>query len=330
MNTRERLLLLLKENKGQFVSGEEIASSLSVSRTAVWKGVTALRQAGYEIDAVRNRGYRLSPVSDILSEDGIMICLDKESGADLHFAQTVTSTNNIVKELASEGAAEGYTLVAASQTKGKGRAGRSFYSPEDTGVYLSILLRPAYYDAARASRFTTIAAVAACDAIKECGIDGAGIKWVNDVYVEGRKVCGILTEASVDLESGFLDYAVLGIGFNAYVPDGGFPEEIRERAGAIFKEPVSDGKNRLAAAFINSFMKYYRQEKESGKDGEVPGYVSAYRERNIVPGKDIDVLTGGTARAARAIEIDDDCHLLVEYADGTRENLSAGEVSIRL
>ena len=342
MKTRDRLLLLLEERKGEYVSGAEVAASLKISRTAIWKAVESLRAEGYTIEAVRNRGYRLPEESDLISEAGIRRWLGSEQTGDeciqLHVRQKVTSTNDLLKEMAATGAPEGTVCVAARQTAGKGRAGRSFYSPEDTGVYLSILLRPAGFTVQRASRFTTMAAVAACRAIDEliesqeadAQKEQAQIKWVNDVYVHDKKAVGILTEAGLDLESGELEYAVLGIGFNVYAPKGGFPEEIRDRAGAILHERTGDAKNQLAAAFIRHFIHYYEEELKRKDGGQIPDYVRVYQERCFVVGREIDVIAGGNSRRARALSVDDECRLTVEYENGTRETLASGEVSIRV
>ncbi len=340
MATKDELLALLEMKRGVYVSGEEIASSLAVSRAAVWKAVEALRREGYPIEAVRHKGYCLSEESDLISKAGILKYLSEDSKTkslvSLDVEQEVTSTNDILKEKAAAGAPDGTVIVASAQTAGKGRAGRSFYSPDDSGVYLSILLRPEGFTAERAARFTTMAAIAACHAIDELtgsadmDVHGAQIKWVNDVYLAGKKVVGILTEAGLDLESGALDYAVLGIGFNVYEPEGGFPEEIRERAGAILTERIGGAKNRLIAAFIRQFICYYREEIERKDDGQLPAYVHAYQERCFVVGREIDVIAGGQSRPARALSVDDDCRLLVEYGDGTRETLASGEVSIRV
>ena len=205
MTTKERLLGLLDENRGRFISGEEIASSLLVSRAAVWKGIQSLRRDGYEIEAVQNKGYLMPEKTDVLSVSGVMKYLEDVSDCRrlrIDVQKSVTSTNTVLKEKAQQGESEGYVLIAAGQTAGKGRAGRSFYSPEGTGLYLSILLRPEACDAVRASRFTTMAAVAACKAVEDVTNGAALIKWVNDVYLNERKIAGILTEASIDLESG--------------------------------------------------------------------------------------------------------------------------------
>lgn len=324
MATKEKLLALFEENKGIYISGEEIAEKLSISRTAVWKGVKSLRSDGYKIDAVQNKGYSLSVETDIISVQGIEKYLNpKCRDLSLTVFPTVESTNAAVIEKASAGAKEGLVILANSQTKGKGRVGRTFYSPTDTGIYLSILLRPVHYSAQQAVKFTTMAAVAACESIEAISEQKTMIKWVNDIYINGKKVGGILTEAAISLESGFLDYIVMGIGINVYTPPKGFPPELSNIAGAVFSEHQRDGKNRLAAEFLNRFMAYYfMRDKES--------HVEKYRKRGMVTGKQIDILSKEGNKKAYAKDIDDECRLIVRYGDGTEEKLYSGEISIRL
>ena len=370
MTTREKILNVFESNKGQWLSGEALAKGADVSRAAVWKAVKSLQSEGYAISAAPNRGYCLAADTDILSEQGIaraLRCLNEEeniSGIRLQFLPVTKSTNIDVKMAAQRGEPEGFTAIAAEQTGGSGRRGRSFFSPAGTGVYISILLRPENCTADVAIRITTIAAVAACQAIesvqKECGsaagqeVPGTvkteaqrtaegtaqapgtaqsekpGIKWVNDVFMRGKKVCGILTEGSFNMETGLLDYAVMGIGFNVYEPEGGFPEDIARVAGAVFAEKKEDAKNRLAAAFLHCFMKEYRNLHSRG-------YAEEYRKRSIVNGREIRVLTGNeygqgpdAGTKAKVLGIDDDCRLHVIYEDGRDEWLSSGEISIRI
>lgn len=320
MATKDQILSLLLSCRGSFLSGEELAQSLGVSRTAVWKGMKALREAGYEIEAQPNRGYCLKAGMDILSAQGVQGFLNTGKDLRLELRQSVSSTNALLREQAAQGAPEGTVLLACAQSQGRGRLGRSFFSPADTGVYISILLRPDYSSPAEASKLTTLAALAACQAVTELSGRQAGIKWVNDIFLDGKKVSGILTEASVSLEDGKLDYVVLGAGFNLYPPREGFPEEIADSAGAVLDAPQDNGKNRMAAAFLNRFWALYRE----------PGdYVAAYRERSLVLDRGIWVLTPQTQREARALSLDDSCGLVVEYPDGTRQTLKAGEVRIR-
>lgn len=324
MGTKDNLLELLESHKGVYFSGEEIAKRLYVSRAAVWKGIKALRNEGYCIDAVTNKGYCLSTQTDILSPQGIRKYIDPAySGLEVAVLPSVTSTNALVREKANAGALEGYAVVANEQTAGMGRSGRGFFSPPDTGIYLSLLLRPREYSSQQAIKTTTIAAVAACEAIEAVAGEPAQIKWVNDIYLRGKKVSGILTAASFDLENGLLDYAVLGIGFNVYPPKGGFPAEIAHLAGTVFQTPHDDAKNHLAGEFLNHFMKYYTASDSSA-------YAHHYRRRSFVIGRQVSVVTANKTRDALVLGMDDQCRLLVKYEDGTEETLSYGEISLKL
>lgn len=323
MSTKQELLSLLESQRGAYVSGEEIASRLQVSRTAVWKAVNALSAEGYEIDAVRNRGYCLAPGTDRLSAEGIRRYLAPIAvSLQPEVYDEVTSTNALLRQRAAAGAPEGCVIIAGSQTQGRGRMGRSFYSPVDTGLYLSLLLRPVGFSPAQSVKVTTMAAVAACDAISEIAGKDAKIKWVNDIILDDRKVSGILTEGAFNLETGGMDYIVLGIGINVYSPEGGFPEEIASIAGSVFSERQSDGKNRLAAAFLNHFMDCYRGEGSES-------YAERYRAKSLVIGRQINVITPTAQRRATALDVDSECRLIVRYEDGTVEALSSSEISIR-
>ncbi len=209
MDAADKVLELLQEARGP-VSGEHMAQKLGVTRNTVWKAVKHLREAGYEISAVTNQGYRLLSESDVLSAGNIRRQLEPQASiAAIDVRESVTSTNTVLKELAEHGGREGMVVIAQRQTMGKGRLGRSFYSPQGGGLYMSVLLRPRF-SAEEALSITTAAAVAVARAIDDVTGERAMIKWVNDVYFHGRKVCGILTEASVDFENSGLHYAVLG------------------------------------------------------------------------------------------------------------------------
>ncbi len=323
MTVQDHLQSLLEANKDVYLSGEEIALSLGVSRNAVWKAVKALQAEGYPIDAVPNKGYRLSAASDVLSRSGIAQYLTGEAKSlDLNVFDSVTSTNLVLRDLAANGAPEGTVVVASTQTGGRGRKGRSFFSPAGTGVYVSILLKPDL-DALDATLITTTAAVAVCEAVEAVSGRTAEIKWVNDVFVGGKKVCGILTEASFGMESGRLDYAILGTGVNVYTPEGGFPAEIANVAGSVLSVPLPDAKNRLIAEYLNRFLPRYRTLGGGNT-------IAEYQRRSFVVGRKITVISGETATPALAMGVDDRCHLLVEYEDGSRAALSSGEISIKL
>lgn len=323
MTVQDHLRTLLESNKSVFLSGEEIARRLGVSRNAVWKAIKALQADGYPIQAVPNRGYCLATSSDVLSESGIRQYLTSEARElNLHVYDSVDSTNLVLRKLASEGAPEGTVVIASEQTGGRGRKGRSFYSPQGTGVYVSLLLKPKIAPD-DATLITTTAAVAVCGAVEALSGEPASIKWVNDVFLRGKKVCGILTEGSFDMESGQFEYAVLGTGINVFEPDGGFPQEIREIAGSVLMSPAPDAKNRMIAEYLNRFLPLYRALGSAETNAE-------YRKRSFVLGKQVNVIGGTGTTPARAIDVDERCRLIVEYADGRREALSSGEISVRV
>ena len=324
MTTKEKLLALLEDSKGTFFSGEEIARTLQVSRAAVWKAVSALREDGYTIDAATNKGYRLSPDSDILSPQGIRRFLKPEyRDLDLTVLPTAPSTNALVREKANQGCPEGCIIIACEQTAGRGRYGRQFFSPVDSGVYLSLLLRPTAYSPQQATCLTAAAAAAMCQAIEEVTGQQPGIKWVNDIFLHGKKVCGILTEAAVGLETGTLNYMVLGAGVNLYPPAEGFPEEIQSIAGSVLERSCPEAKNRLVGEFLNRFWDFYTHP-------ECRTYLEDYRSRSLAIGQNVTVLSAGRAVSAYAYGIDDDFRLLVRYDSGKTEALSYGEIRIQL
>ncbi len=310
----DEILKLLEQRKGEYVSGEDIADGLGVSRNAVWKAVAALKEQGLEISSVRNRGYRLT--GDRLTEAGIR----KYMANDVYkfkIYNTVTSTNDVARELAAQGEPEGTVVIARAQTAGRGRMGRNFFSPDGCGAYFSIIVRPKRLE----RLLTVIAAVAVADGIETAGGLDASIKWVNDVYVGGKKCCGILTEAVTDMESGGIDHAVVGIGIDVRTPEGGFGKLKNIAAAAL--DGVQDALNKTVAKVLDKFYELYVL-------GEKDEIVSAYKERSFLIGKDVAVAKGGDELPARVVDIDDDCRLVVRYRSGDIERLSAGEVKIIL
>lgn len=320
MRVRDAVLEELLQKRGQYLSGEELAASLSVSRNAVWKAIGQLRSEGYSIEAVTNRGYRMTG-GDVLSREGIRRYL-RTPEVDVHVYSSTASTNTLLKVWAEEGCSEGTTAVAEEQTAGRGRRGRGFFSPRGTGLYMSILLRP-QSNAEAALAITTAAAVAAAEAIEELSGEEAQIKWVNDIFLHDKKVCGILTEASLDVESGGLRYAIVGIGINVLRPAGGFPDEIQEVAGAIFDDcSIPDLRCRLAAALLDRFFARYRA---LGSDD----CFEAYRRRCFVLGRRVTILSGGVAVGEGvALDLERDYRLRIGCDDGTEELLNSGEVSV--
>ena len=231
----------------------------------------------------------------------------------------VTSTNTLLKQRGHNGADQGLVIVAESQTAGRGRMGRDFFSPNQTGVYFSLLLRP-NLSPADSLLITTCAAVACARVLENVSGKKAEIKWVNDIYIDNRKVCGILTEASFAQSK--IDFAVLGIGVNLYLPEGGFPESIKDKAGSIFEDHDTDLRGYIIAEVLNEFLNMYETiEKRE--------FIEEYRKRSMLDGKQINVIKFDCITPATALYVDADLSLVVHYKTGEIEHLSSGDVSIR-
>ncbi len=235
----------------------------------------------------------------------------------------VDSTNTLARDLAASGAPEGTVIFADTQRQGRGRMGRQFFSPKDSGLYMSMILRPD--TTATPLHITTAAAVAVAEAIEEIAGVPSSIKWVNDVYCRGKKVCGILTEGAIAHD---LQYAVLGIGINVFSPEGGFPSEIDSRAGAVFDgktPPTAYLREELAAAIIARFWGYY-------KALSAKAFLPPYRKRDLLKGRAVEVLdlNGAVIEEVTARGISDNFELLVSDRQGNVKALSSGEVSLRL
>ncbi|MCI7404736.1 biotin--[acetyl-CoA-carboxylase] ligase [Pyramidobacter sp.] len=324
MTTKEEVLKTLELSQGRYVSGEALARRLSLSRNAVWRAVKSLQDEGCSIDAVTRRGYRLNETPDLLSPQAVEKYFSRRAACwDVEVRKTVTSTNTVLKTMAEGGAPEGKILVAAEQTAGRGRMERRFYSPAGSGVYMSLLLRPSC-GASQSLYVTTAAAVAVAEAIEHVTGQRAQIKWVNDVYLRGKKACGILTEAAFDMETNRLAYAVLGIGVNMRPPAGGFPDELEPIVTSVFGEADYDPvlRNRIVAEIIERFWRSYENLGEKA-------FLQGYRERSFLSGKDVDVVSGAERRPARALDIDGEFRLHVRYEDGAEEYLQSGEVSVK-
>ncbi len=235
----------------------------------------------------------------------------------------VPSTNTLLREAAENGASEGRVVLAESQTAGRGRRGHTFWSPDGTGVYLSVLLRPALSAEEIVPLLTPAAAVAAARAVEAVSGRPAEIKWVDDIFCDNKKVCGILTEGRHDAQTKKLAYAVVGVGFNVLPPANGFPEEIADRAGAVLTEPTALAREKLAAAFLNEFWELYSQLPAVGFHGE-------YRERCLRLGSRVIVPAQDGERRATVTDITETFELRVQFEDGELRDLNAGDVSVIL
>lgn len=244
----------------------------------------------------------------------------KNPKVKIKYFETLPSTNAYLKEKA-ENLCEGTVIIAGNQTAGRGRFARKFHSPESTGIYMSILLKPDYkgFDA---TFITTLAAVAVSESVEELSNKKTEIKWVNDVLIEGKKICGILTEGKIDPKTLKPNFVILGIGINAFTPSGGFNPEIERIAGSVFEVFDEDLKNRLAASVIDKVFGYINCSKKE--------ILAKYKSRVSFLGRQIFVIKNDEKIPAIALDIDDDFRLLVRYENGNQEYLSSGEISIKI
>lgn len=320
MTTKEKVLGVLLESGG-FVSGETLAERLGISRNSVWKAVTSLRSDGFEIEAVTNKGYILSSEGTALSEPVIRKYLPENDKRSIYIFDTIDSTNNYAKKLASEGAGNGTLVTSDMQTAGRGRLGRSFCSPAGGSIYMSVILRPKT-DMQSSQLITSCIAAAAADAVdRVCGTD-VKIKWVNDLYLNGKKICGILTEAAINFESGGLDYAVAGIGINLKSVKNSFPEELLKIASSVEDETGNlPGRCRLIAEILKNIDSYMANIEKKA-------FLEEYRRRSFITGMRVSVSKYNEERTATALGISDNAGLIVKYDDGTEEVLNSGEARI--
>lgn len=417
-STKEKVLAMLEANGNRYISGQEIADSVYVTRAAVWKAIKTLQADGYDVEAITNRGYKLINKETGLSKEKILKFID-ERIEESRFVKTgysceiidflnlisgnievfdeVDSTNNIAAKYADANYGKPAVIVAKSQTAGRGRRGRNYYSPKDTGIYISFVIYP-NSDFTKATEITCKTACAVCRAIedvlkdndsetsnthsgigtknretsnkyngigyKNSGIDNKNtdidnkdssdgktidktqgknidvkIKWVNDIFVNDRKVAGILTEGITSMEDGALSHVIVGIGINVFEPTDGFPKEIKKTAGALLKSSEDkDILNKLTAALIIRMAEcqQYSYENETDNEGAIfvgNDYLTEYRRRSILIGNYVKIMRPGQPLTkgneyAYVTGISDKYHLMVKYEDGHEEELSTGEVSV--
>lgn len=325
MSSREEVLSLLRGEEG-FLSGQDLSGRLGLSRAAVWKAVDALRREGYEIEARTGLGYRLAAAPDAMTEKEIRSFLGKTAvvGRELRCFAELDSTNNYLK--AQPDAPDGTVAIADSQTAGRGRMDRSFQSPRGKGVYLTALLRP-NLPPERLLPVTAMAGVAVCDAVEElCGVR-PGLKWPNDPVLGGKKLCGILTELSLEGETGRVQHLVLGIGVNVGQRAEDFSPEVAEMATSLSMAlGRSVSRPALAAAEIRALDRLYARLLA----GDLTADLEAYRRSCVNLGKTVQLISPDGAReTAQALDIDRDFSLVVRTGTGETKTVRSGEVSVR-
>lgn len=350
MTTKTKILSIL--NSSEFVSGEKLARECNISRAAVWKSINSLRNDGFEIEAVTNKGYRISSLPDKLSEEKINESLKKCGAAagKIFCYDTIDSTNSEAKrrcvlvgafrdqngELTEKGMELNRAVFAAEQqTAGRGRMGRVFESPSRAGIYFSLLYAPAN-GLENPALFTASAAVAVCEALDSLYGTECKIKWVNDIFCANKKICGILTEGISNFETGKIEAAIVGIGIN--IKNAGFDETLSKIAGNIEDSLSAEGKtvpavskNEIIAQVVSRLLAFYDSYEKKEKI-LLDKMISEYRKRSILTGKIVRVNPAagmrGESYEAKVLDISEKAELVVEIPTGEKKFLSSGEVSL--
>ena len=319
---KSEILRLLKESN-TYISGQQLCEQFQVSRTAVWKVIDQLKKEGYQIEAVRNKGYRLIDSPDVMSKAEIESLMDtKWAGSNVVYYDEIDSTNNRAKEAGDNKAPHGTLFVADMQVAGKGRRGRVWQSPAGSSIYMTILLYPEI-SPLKAPQLTLVMAIAVAEGIKEVtGLD-TKIKWPNDIVVNGRKICGILTEMSTEID--YINYVVIGVGIN--VNQKVFDEELKEKATSLMIETGAPVKrSALIAAVMKHFEINYALFMENG---DLSGLQESYNEMLVNRGKEVRILEPGNEYNAHAYGINKTGELIVRTQKGEEKHIFAGEVSVR-
>ncbi len=324
---KTKILQILRQS-GDYVSGQELCDSLGVSRTAVWKAIKQLREKGYEIEAVQNRGYRLAAVPDVLSQQEIeSLIRTKWLGHEVFYYEEIDSTNTEAKRKAEEGAPHGTLVVADMQKAGRGRRGRSWSSPHNQGIFFTILLRPEI-EPANAPMLTLVKAIAVARGISKITGLKAQIKWPNDVVINGKKVVGILTEMSAQID--YVNHIVVGTGINVHQTS--FPEELADKATSIDLELKNAGKTGTVsrAQLLEEILEQFEECYETYiRTQDLSGLIEEYNHTLVNIGRRVKVLDPLGEFEGRALGINKHGSLLVEREDGEVTEVSSGEVSVR-
>lgn len=323
MSTKDIILKALEENRDRYISGEELAKKLGLSRTSIWKGVNSLKEDGFVIKSSTNKGYILEENSDKLSKYGILNHLNNNlKDIDVFCYDSIDSTNTQAKRLLYSEELKNFTLlVSDEQTNGRGRRGRDFASPKDTGIYMSLVIFPkADFDINSFDLITVRAAVAVVNAITTKTDKIPQIKWVNDIFLNHKKICGILSEADSDFETRTIKSIIVGIGLNFSTSIDTFSEELRPIVGSLL--PKNLLRNELIAEIVNQFHKCIYEMSDS----EI---LSLYKEYSLLLGRRVTFELNGTKYEATASDINDKGNLIVKLDDNTTMSLSSGEVSVK-
>ncbi|MDD2972912.1 MAG: biotin--[acetyl-CoA-carboxylase] ligase [Lachnospiraceae bacterium] len=316
-------ILILLRNATDYISGQELCEELGVSRTAVWKVMNQLKEEGYIINSIQNKGYKIEHIPDVMTKSEIASRLGTRwAGRNLYCYEEVGSTNMIAKKKAEESEPHGTLIVADKQTTGRGRRGRSWESPAGTDIYMTLSLKPEFTPD-KASMLTLVMAQAVTNAIEEASGLSSGIKWPNDIVVNGKKVCGILTEMSAELD--YIHYVVIGVGINVNLPE--VSEELKVTATSLF---IEGRKKIMRAQIIERVMHYFEEYYELFLQTEdLSGLLNVYNHSLVNCDREVRVLDPKGEYIGTARGINELGELLVEKAEGEIVRVYAGEVSVR-
>ena len=319
---KERILMELNQNKQDFISGQYLSDRLGISRTAVWKYINALKKQGYEIEAIPNKGYRLVTSPDVLIPEEVYPLLKTSVlGRKIIHSEKLDSTSLLAKEIAPQ-QQEGTVVIAEEQTGGRGRLGRKWYSPRGGGIWASLILKPRIRPE-KAYQLTQVAAVAVVKAVKETTGVSAGIKWPNDIIINGKKVCGILTEMNAEADA--VNHIILSIGLNVSPGEEDMPPDLRDKMTFLDVEcGFSVSRKGLLAALLGELEKAYFKFLEQGFEA----VAEDCRRFSVLLGREVRVEQMDRVFQGRAVQITGDGALLVQTAEGRVEVIS-GDVSVR-
>jgi BirA family biotin operon repressor/biotin-[acetyl-CoA-carboxylase] ligase len=318
---KAEILQMLRQTEG-YVSGQELCNKFGVSRTAVWKAVNQLKEAGYEIEAAQNKGYHLISAPDRMDKVELTSIRTTEwAGCEIYYFDSIDSTNTKAKELAETGHPSGTLVVADQQTAGKGRRGRKWESPAGNSIFMTLLLKPEI-NPNNASMLTLVAAMAVCGAIRRVTESEALIKWPNDIVIDGKKICGILTEMSAQFD--YISHIVIGIGINVHNEE--FPEEIKDTAGSLLQ---ACGRHFHRANLIEAFLEEFERAYAIYLQTEdMTGLQKEYDRLLVNKGRQVHVLDPKEPFEGKAMGITKRGELIVDTWE-SRKQVSSGEVSVR-
>lgn len=318
---RDKIINIILDNNKEFISGEEISRQLGISRSAVWKHIRSLKEEGYNIESINKKGYRLKEKpKDLLSSQNITHELNtKFIGKNIIHFDTIDSTNTYAKKIGSN-EDDGTVIISEEQVQGRGRLGRIWDSKAYDGIWMSIVLKPNILPY-KAPFITIIAGSCIAKALKNLGVE-VGIKWPNDIILNGKKLCGILTELSAEIER--INYVILGIGMN--VKNTNFPKEIEDIATSLYKEGYNISRVDIVREILSELEKYYIDYVINGERENV---IDLYKKHSVVLNKKIYIIKNDKKELVDCIDINLDGNLLVKKQDGTIEEVMSGEVSVR-